>query len=423
VDEKPASFSPETDSPQGAVPALLVSISKLAETDEYNLSADRYREVIRVGKQTHKMVALEDVCERIADNIDPTQFSGDVKYIGLENIESNTGELVGEVNSTYESIKSAKTRFAAGDILYGKLRPNLNKVYLAQFSGICSTDIFVLRTKQNAEKSYIREMLRSPFFNTEVLKGLGGAQLPRVSFDYLSNLQIPLPSLEIQRQLVDEIAAHQRIIDGARQVVEGWKPNVEIDPEWSIVKLEELFEITSSKRVFEAQWKDHGVPFYRAREIVLLARNGSVDNELFISEEMFSEYTSKYGIPKEGDMMVTGVGTLGVCYVVQKNDRFYFKDGNILWFKKNSDVETHYIEYLFQTDFVRNQIDNTAGAVVGTYTIIRAKNTLMPLPPLEIQREIVARIETERAIVHGNRELIRLYEEKVKKVIERVWQS
>jgi type I restriction enzyme S subunit len=171
----------------------------------------------------------------------------------------------------------------------------------------------------------------------------------------------------------------------------------ELPSGWQWVKLEDLFDITSSKRVFESEWTKTGVPFYRAREIVKLSNHGFVNNELFISEEMFDEYSHKYGIPKEGDIMVTGVGTLGICYVVRPNDKFYFKDGNIIWFKKKDDVnvDSYFVQHAFQTDFVRNQIDNTAGSTVGTYTIIRAKNTLIPLPPLPEQQRL-AKLLTEK---------------------------
>jgi type I restriction enzyme S subunit len=158
---------------------------------------------------------------------------------------------------------------------------------------------------------------------------------------------------------------------------------------WELRTLGDLFDITSSKRVFESDWKRQGVPFYRAREIVKLAQQGFVDNELFISEEMFSRYSSKYGIPAEGDIMVTGVGTLGICYVVQKDDRFYFKDGNIIWLKKKSEVDSRFVEYAFKSDFLRKQIDDSVGATVGTYTIVKAKNTKIPVPPLPEQQRIV----------------------------------
>ena len=162
---------------------------------------------------------------------------------------------------------------------------------------------------------------------------------------------------------------------------------------WQVKKLGELFEITSSKRVFESEWKKEGVPFFRAREIVKLAKQGFVVNELFISEEMYEEYKTKYGIPAEGDIMVTGVGTLGICYVVRKDDRFYFKDGNIIWLKKRSNTESRFVEYAFQSDILRKQIDDSVGATVGTYTIIKAKNTQIPIPTITEQQRIVALLD------------------------------
>jgi type I restriction enzyme, S subunit len=163
--------------------------------------------------------------------------------------------------------------------------------------------------------------------------------------------------------------------------------------------LGDLFEITSSKRVFKEEWKTEGVPFYRAREIVKLAENGFVNNELFISEEMFKEYSEKYGLPKEGDIMVTGVGTLGICYVVKSDNRFYFKDGNIIWLKSNGKANSRYVEYAFKSDFLRKQIDDSVGATVGTYTIIKAKSTKIPLPPLPEQQRIVSILDEAFAAI------------------------
>ena len=158
---------------------------------------------------------------------------------------------------------------------------------------------------------------------------------------------------------------------------------------WQTKRLGDLYDITSSKRVFQSEWKSSGVPFYRAREIVKLSQNGYVDNELFISEEMFNKYSFKYGAPKEGDLMVTGVGTLGIPYIVKKDDRFYFKDGNIIWLKRKSDINSKFVEYAFKSDFLRKQIDNFTGVTVGTYTIIKAKNTVLSVPSLSEQHRIV----------------------------------
>jgi type I restriction enzyme S subunit len=172
---------------------------------------------------------------------------------------------------------------------------------------------------------------------------------------------------------------------------------------WEVKTLGDLFDITSSKRVFESDWTTQGVPFYRAREIVKLARQGFVDNELFISEEMYKRYATKYGIPAAGDIMVTGVGTLGICYVVQTRDRFYFKDGNIIWLKKKSEVESRFVEYAFKSDFLRRQIDDSVGATVGTYTIIKAKSTRIPVPPVAEQQRIVAMLDEASAVIDAAR--------------------
>jgi len=163
---------------------------------------------------------------------------------------------------------------------------------------------------------------------------------------------------------------------------------------WEWKKFEDLFTITSSKRVHKKDWLSNGIPFYRAREIVKLSKNGFVDNELFISNEMYNSFIEKYGIPKENDILVTGVGTLGIPYVVKSNDKFYFKDGNIIWFKNENNTNSKYIEYGFQSEFIKNQINSNSGSTVGTYTITNANNTIIPLPPLEEQKRIVSKLDT-----------------------------
>lgn len=172
---------------------------------------------------------------------------------------------------------------------------------------------------------------------------------------------------------------------------------------WEIKTLEDLFDIGSSKRVYESQWRNAGVPFYRAREIVKLSRDGFVDNELFIDEELYKEYANKYGTPKCGDIMVTGVGTLGVCYIVKKNDKFYFKDGNILWFKSKEGTNPFYVNYAFKSNYLRQQIDNCNGATVGTFTIVRAKKTTIPVPPLAEQERIVAELDLLSSIIDNKK--------------------
>lgn len=159
---------------------------------------------------------------------------------------------------------------------------------------------------------------------------------------------------------------------------------------WCKVTLGEIYDIGSSKRILQKQWKDFGVPFYRAREIVKLAKQGFVDNDLFISEDHFAELEETKGVPRPGDLMVSAVGTLGACYAVQPGDRFYFKDASVLWFRPLVPIEPRFMQYAFLSDDLLEKVKSGEGATVGTFTIARAKATEFLLPPIEEQKRIVA---------------------------------
>jgi type I restriction enzyme S subunit len=173
--------------------------------------------------------------------------------------------------------------------------------------------------------------------------------------------------------------------------LEGYKQTaIGIIPEdWEIVTLQTLFDITSSKRVFQSEWRSSGVPFYRARELAVLSETGRVENELFISHEMYEKYSVQYGNISLGDILITGVGTLGKVYVVKKGDIFYFKDGNIIWLRSKHKVNSNYIRQLYFTPALISQVfGSSAGTTVGTYTITNAKETIVPLPPRPEQHAI-----------------------------------
>lgn len=164
-----------------------------------------------------------------------------------------------------------------------------------------------------------------------------------------------------------------------------------IPEDWEVKTIGDYYEVTSSKRVFQSQWRRIGIPFFRAREIVVLADKGKVDNELFIDQELYDLYKRQYGVPQAGDVLVTGVGTLGRLYVVQSNNApFYFKDGNIIWFK-NKGYNSVLLSYLYQTDSVISQItDNSGGSTVGTYTIQNAINTKIITSNLPAEQNAIA---------------------------------
>jgi type I restriction enzyme S subunit len=153
--------------------------------------------------------------------------------------------------------------------------------------------------------------------------------------------------------------------------------------------LGELFDIGSSKRVLQSQWRTDGVPFYRGREITKLSSDGFVDNELFISKEQYKEYEDKYGVPKCDDIMITAIGTIGNSYIVKEGDRFYFKDASVLWLKKVADVSSDFINFWLKSPTFFDQLDRGNGATVDTLTIQKLKSVIVDLPPLPEQQRLV----------------------------------
>ena len=311
------------------------------------------------------------------------------------------------------------TEIFSGDCLVSRLPEPVGRACLIPEIGcrmITAVDCSIIRFKEIILPKLFIYYTQSATYNRDVSNLTTGTTRKRISRKNLESILIPIPPLEEQERIVEELDCLSGVIEKKKQLLkeldalaqsifyEMFGNPVENDRGWEVVEMEKLFDIGSSKRVFESQWTEQGVPFYRAREIVKLSRGEDIESPIFISEELFQEYSKKYGVPLEDDMMVTAVGTLGVCYIVKADDRFYFKDGNTLWFKSKGICETRFIKDEFSTDFVVEQIKGNANAaVVGTYTITSAKKTKVLLPPIVLQREYVLKVKR----IDEQKELIR----------------
>lgn len=165
--------------------------------------------------------------------------------------------------------------------------------------------------------------------------------------------------------------------------------------DWEEVELGEYNLITSSKRVFEKEWENRGVPFFRTRDIVSFHSKEEQNDKLFISEETYRNKVMVSGAPHKGDLLVTGVGSIGIPFLIENDNKIYFKDGNIIWIKKGDFFHPKYLYYLFLSSKIKNQILNLSGfTTVGTFTIQNAKKLKIPIPPLEEQKVIADTLMT-----------------------------
>ena len=168
---------------------------------------------------------------------------------------------------------------------------------------------------------------------------------------------------------------------------------------WIQCKFSDLFNVRSARRVHKADWRSEGIPFYRAREIGKLSDLGTVDNDLYIDNLLYSEF-AKSGVPQSGDIMITAVGTLGKTYIVRKGDKFYYKDGSVLCIENRNGIDPRYIEmFISSSHFKEQYIWESQGTTVATLTMDRINSYSFVLPPLNEQKRIVSKVDELFAVI------------------------
>lgn len=244
-----------------------------------------------------------------------------------------------------------------------------------------------------------------------------------------SKLKIPLPPIDVQQKIVQELGGYQRIIDGAKQVVRSWKPSFQIDPSWGKVKLSELADLQNGY-AFKSQ--DYVVNSNTLNfRMSNIKPDGSVDveyNPKYLPDSYYERY--KEFILIDGDVVIAMTDMagdpkiLGVPTIVQSNGKRLLLNQRVGKFIKvdTERILTSYLKYALQRDEVKELYKRLAG---GGVQINISKGHILgikiPLPAMDIQREIVEKIEAEKKIVESNKKLIEIYEAKIKNKISEVW--
>lgn len=180
----------------------------------------KWRKENNIDLSSWKKCELKEVFKVVKDKYNPQTENQIVNYIGLENIETRKG-IISKNNSS--EVKSIKTKFKKDDVLYGKLRPYLNKHDVVNFDGICSTDILVFRFNDINTAKYINYYFNLPMFIQYAVENSSGINLPRVSEKTISKYKISLPTIEEQQEIVnilDNLLAKYNKIKNLEQQLE-----------------------------------------------------------------------------------------------------------------------------------------------------------------------------------------------------------
>ena len=340
------------------------------------------------------------------------------------------------------------------EILYKRIAPQKNDILLAKngTTGVAAIvedervfDIYVtlavIRPSNFIDPKFLLYIINSVFCKKQFNDHLTGIGLPNLHLTDIKKTIIPVPPYKEQVKIVDtinrlfkwidvvdkgrlntnelisqtkakilDLAIHGKLVpqdptdEPASKLLKRINPKAEITcdnghyqklPEgWCMTNIGSLFDAVSAKRVLKSEWKDKGVPFYRAREIVQLNKEGFADKDLFISEEHFSEIKDKYGIPAYGDIMISAVGSIGYTYIVKENDVFYYKDASVLCLKNTRHWNSKFFSIWLASPFLQEQMyKNSKGTTVDTITLEKLKGYVIPFPPLNEQHRIVAKVE------------------------------
>ncbi|MDW4413915.1 restriction endonuclease subunit S [Staphylococcus saprophyticus] len=193
-------------------------------------------------------------------------------------------------------------------------------------------------------------------------------------------------------------------------------------PNWKKRKIQDLMEVTSVKRIHQSDWQTSGVPFLRARDIVAYNKGDKIEEPLFISNDKYNAYSKISGKVEKGDLLVTGVGTIGVPFLIKDNKPLYFKDGNIIWLKNQKKLNENFLFYSFLSTSIQNYIKRVAGVgTVGTFTIKNAKKTPIFEPIKEEQEKIGNFFDKVDNLIKRQSDKIELLKQRKKGLLQKMF--
>ena len=350
----------------------------------------------------------------------PSRFQGTKKYVSTGAVAANEIVESEVVEVTYEERPSrANLSAEAGDILFAKMQGTRKTLLLDSETeeNIYSTGFYAVRANPDViTTECLYYLIDSELFLTQKDKHCSGATQKAITNGGLAKIEIRVPPLSEQGILTEKLRNLTRLIADKRKQLELFDEVIKSrfiemfgDSEyntrnWPTAKLSSLCDVGSSKRIYQSELADEGIPFLRISD--LNERIDGVDNtpQLFIPTERFEELRTNGLVPSTGDILVTARGTLGRCYIIKATDSFYFQDGMISWLSDLSDsITSLYISELFTTAGVQKQIANLqAGSTVAYLSIAMLKKLDIMLPPLALQEQFADFVEQiDKSKYHG----------------------
>jgi type I restriction enzyme S subunit len=376
-------------------------------------------EPLPLGWTNHR---FGEACDRVKDSYQPVG-DGDTPYIGLEHLVQGFPAFVGRGKES--DVKSSKTAFKIGDILFGKLRPYLRKGAQVDFDGVCSTDILAFRAKSICDSTFLKFVIHSNEFVAHAKSTTSGVQHPRTSWPALREFRFSLPPLPEQRKIAGVLGLVQRTMEQQERLLaltaelkkallhqlftRGLRnepqKQTEIGPNpqsWDVVELGVVADLVNGFAFKSGDYVDKGILNFR---VVNIRDEGMIDvsNDFEFLPKEFERLHEQY-LLREGDILVVMVGaTRGKMAFIPKTVLPALMNQNMWRIVPKSDDEMNrrYL-YHFLTTAVPVFVREFSESARGFFKKSDFRTIKVPKPKIDEQTEIAAAIDRaeQKLILH-----------------------
>lgn len=336
---------------------------------------------------------------------------GSGRFVGLEHIESGTGRRIGELSIRLEDLTGRKARFHAGDIVYGYLRPYLNKVWLANFDGYCSVDQYVFEVdSEAADGAYVASFLRSGAFLSAAPTARNPGQLPRIRTEEVLSICLPLPALDAQRDaaanLSARLAAAQVATSSSRErlVASRLLRDSIVDQTFSVLAHQPRAPLRDAGLLQDGDWiltgdyAPSGVRLFQVGDIGrgnLLAKSSR-----YIAAGRAAEL--KCTLLRTGDILISRMpDPIGRACVVPDLGYPAITAVDVTIFRPDAAIlDTEYaIHFMNSRSWLREVVAKAAGATRARISRLNLELLEIPVPGLETQRRVAGELRERLAVI------------------------
>ncbi len=395
---------------------LIVAKEKIAENGDYNLSGERYRETTAATARfpLRPLGQLLEVQSGFAFKSALFSEAEGFPIIRVRDIKPN------ETATRYTGDYDAEYVVNDGDLLIG-MDGEFNSVIWAGGDALLNQRVCRLHSFRSCLKDYIAWMI--PRKLKEIEDATYAVTVKHISAKQIRGIEIPVSPVEAQKEIVAEIEGYQKVIDGARAVLDNYRPHIAIHPDWPGRPLAGLSDVITKGTTPTSVGYDFASSGVNFIKIEAISGTGALipSRFSFISSE--TDEALKRSQLCEGDVLFSIAGALGRSAVVPRSALPANTNQALAIIRLKPELaDPTYISLFLRSDAVLAHIEaNKAGVAQYNLSLKQVGELSIPLPPLAAQQAIVAEIETEQALIAANRELIARFEKKIQATLARVW--